>query len=49
MKNFIAIRYLIMALFCIALQQVISQEIYTAVAEGNVEMTGNFLKMIRDF
>jgi ankyrin repeat protein len=43
MKSFMKPRCLVVALLCFALQQAFSQDIYTAVAEGNVELTRQFL------
>jgi ankyrin repeat protein len=44
MKNLIQAMYLLLVLLCITFQQVFSQDIYTAVAEGNVELTRQFLE-----
>jgi ankyrin repeat protein len=44
MKNLIKICCPLLAIFCFAFQQVFSQDIYTAVAEGNVELTRQFLE-----
>jgi ankyrin repeat protein len=44
MKNLIKIACLIVAIFAIAFQQAFSQDIYSAVADGNVEMVRQFLE-----
>jgi ankyrin repeat protein/L-ascorbate metabolism protein UlaG (beta-lactamase superfamily) len=44
MKNLVKARCLVLAMLCIAFQQAYTQDIYTAVVEGNVEMTRQFLE-----